>query len=286
MEASSPPPRLPHIESAQTVRVSQPSLRTATAPSAACSPKPPTAAVEIVAPATILATGGLGGLFAVTTNPVRRARRRARARRPGRRGDADPEFVQFHPTAIDVDADPAPLATEALRGEGAILVDAAGRPFMADHHPLAELAPRDVVARAIHRQRLTGGGAFLDATKAVGDHFRTSSPPSSPPAWPRDRPARPADPGRPGGALPHGWDRHGPGRPAPACPASTPPASALDRRPRRQPPGQQQPARGRRVRRSRRPCRRVGARPRHARAAEPPRPRPAPTPTCSASAPR
>jgi L-aspartate oxidase len=131
---------------------------------------------EIVAPATILATGGLGGLFAVTTNPSAvRGEGLALAALAGA-AVADPEFVQFHPTAIDVDADPAPLATEALRGEGAILVDAAGRPFMADHHPLAELAPRDVVARAIHRQRLTGGGAFLDATKAVGDHFPEEFP--------------------------------------------------------------------------------------------------------------
>jgi L-aspartate oxidase len=127
--------------------------------------------VEIVAPATILATGGLGGLYAVTTNPSAvRGEGLALAALAGA-VVSDPEFVQFHPTAIDVGLDPAPLATEALRGEGAILVDAQGRPFMADHHPLAELAPRDVVARAIHRQRLTGGGAFLDCTQAVGPHF-------------------------------------------------------------------------------------------------------------------
>jgi L-aspartate oxidase len=132
--------------------------------------------VEIVAPATVLATGGLGGLYAVTTNPAAvRGEGLALAALAGA-VIADPEFVQFHPTAIDVDADPAPLATEALRGEGAILVDGAGRPFMRDHHALAELAPRDVVARAIHRQRLSGGGAFLDATKAVGDHFPTEFP--------------------------------------------------------------------------------------------------------------
>ncbi len=132
--------------------------------------------VEIVAPAVVLATGGLGGLYAVTTNPA------------GVRGEglalaalagaviADPEFVQFHPTAIDVGLDPAPLATEALRGEGAVLIDGSDRPFMRDHHALAELAPRDVVARAIHRQRLGGGGAFLDATQAVGEHFPHAFP--------------------------------------------------------------------------------------------------------------
>jgi L-aspartate oxidase len=79
--------------------------------------------------------------------------------------------VQFHPTAIDIGRDPAPLATEALRGEGAILRNADGRAFMADYHPAKELAPRDVVARAIHAERAAGRGAFLDATQAVGEHF-------------------------------------------------------------------------------------------------------------------
>jgi L-aspartate oxidase len=78
---------------------------------------------------------------------------------------ADPEFVQFHPTAIDIGRDPAPLATEALRGDGARLVNGDGDAFV------SELAPRDVVARAIHRERLAGRGAFLDAREAVGDAF-------------------------------------------------------------------------------------------------------------------
>jgi L-aspartate oxidase len=134
------------------------------------------ALVEIAAPATLLATGGIGGLYAVTTTP------------PELKGEglglaalagatiADPEFVQFHPTAIDVGRDPAPLATEALRGEGARLVDAAGRPFMAAYHPEAELAPRDVVARAIHAEREAGRGAFLDARAAVGARFPEEFP--------------------------------------------------------------------------------------------------------------
>jgi L-aspartate oxidase len=83
----------------------------------------------------------------------------------------DPEFVQFHPTAMDLGRDPAPLATEALRGEGARLIDAQGRPFMAAYHAQAELAPRDIVARAIHRQLVQGAGAFLDAREAVGHEF-------------------------------------------------------------------------------------------------------------------
>ena len=69
---------------------------------------------------------------------------------------ADAEFVQFHPTAIAIGRDPAPLATEALRGEGATLIDETGRRFMPAIHPDAELAPRDVVARAMHREIAAG----------------------------------------------------------------------------------------------------------------------------------
>jgi L-aspartate oxidase len=127
--------------------------------------------VEIRGPAVILATGGIGGLYAVTTTPAQvRGEGLGMAALAGAT-IADPEFVQFHPTAIDIGRDPAPLATEALRGEGAILRDRDGRAFMADYHPAKELAPRDVVARAIHAERAAGRGAFLDATQAVGDHF-------------------------------------------------------------------------------------------------------------------
>jgi L-aspartate oxidase len=132
--------------------------------------------VEITAAAVILATGGVGGLYAVTTNPTAvRGEGLAMAARAGAR-IADPEFVQFHPTAIDIGSDPAPLATEALRGEGARLIDRDGAPFMDRHHPMAELAPRDVVARAIHRQIAEGRGAFLDARQAVGEHFPEEFP--------------------------------------------------------------------------------------------------------------
>ncbi len=131
---------------------------------------------RILAPAVILATGGLGGLYAVTTNPTAvRGEGLALAALAGAR-IADPEFVQFHPTAIDIGADPAPLATEALRGEGARLIDAAGEPFMARYHAQAELAPRDIVARAIHRQLAEGRGAFLDCRQAVGAHFPDEFP--------------------------------------------------------------------------------------------------------------
>jgi L-aspartate oxidase len=132
--------------------------------------------VEILAPATILATGGIGGLYGVTTTPAElRGEGLGLAALAGAL-IADPEFVQFHPTAIDIGRDPAPLATEALRGEGAKLINAAGEPFMAAYHPDAELAPRDVVARAIHAEREAGRGAFLDATTAVGTHFPEEFP--------------------------------------------------------------------------------------------------------------
>jgi L-aspartate oxidase len=128
-------------------------------------------AVEITAPAVILATGGIGGLYAETTTPAElRGQGLGLAAQAGAL-IADPEFVQFHPTAMDLGRDPAPLATEALRGDGAILVDGSGRRFMPRFHPDAELAPRDVVARAIHDERQAGRGAFLDARQAVGEAF-------------------------------------------------------------------------------------------------------------------
>lgn len=118
----------------------------------------------------ILATGGAGGLFAVTTNPTEaQGQGFAMAARVGAL-IADPEFVQFHPTAIDIGRDPAPLATEALRGEGAHVVNGKGESFVAD------LAPRDVVARAIHLERQAGRGAFLDAREAVGSKFPAHFP--------------------------------------------------------------------------------------------------------------
>ncbi|BCW89583.1 L-aspartate oxidase [Alphaproteobacteria bacterium SO-S41] len=127
--------------------------------------------VAVVADAILFALGGSGGLFSVTTNPVTaRGVGIAMAARAGA-VIADPEFVQFHPTALDVGRDPAPLATEALRGEGATLINDAGIRFMLGAHPDAELAPRDIVARGIFREIKAGRRTFLDATKAVGDAF-------------------------------------------------------------------------------------------------------------------
>ncbi|MFZ4165779.1 L-aspartate oxidase [Brevundimonas sp. NPDC058933] len=125
---------------------------------------------EVFAPAVVLATGGVGGLYEVTTNPsALRGEGLALAYLAGA-DILDPEFVQFHPTAIDVGLDPAPLATEALRGEGARLVDGEGA-FLLGDHPDADLAPRDIVARVVHAARVDRRGAFLDATRAVGEAF-------------------------------------------------------------------------------------------------------------------
>jgi L-aspartate oxidase len=137
------------------------------------------------APAVVLATGGLGQLFLHTTNPREAtADGLAMAARAGARL-VDLEFVQFHPTALAVEATdaagkagagaaagaPLPLLTEALRGEGAVLVDDRGVRFMAAVHPDRELAPRDVVARAIWVRLAEGRRVFLDATRAVGERF-------------------------------------------------------------------------------------------------------------------
>jgi L-aspartate oxidase len=126
--------------------------------------------------AVVLATGGVGGLFAVTTNPpYARGESIAMAARAGAViGDA--EFVQFHPTAIDIGLDPAPLATEALRGEGCTLVNAQGERFMLDIDARGELAPRDVVARAVFTEIAERRGAFLDCRTAIGDRFASAFP--------------------------------------------------------------------------------------------------------------
>jgi L-aspartate oxidase len=132
--------------------------------------------LTIAARAVVLATGGIGHLYAVTTNPAEASGLGlAIAARAGA-VIADPEFVQFHPTAIMVGRDPAPLATEALRGEGATLVNERGERFMLARHPLAELAPRDIVARGVFAEIAAGHGAFLDATTALGTHFAEKFP--------------------------------------------------------------------------------------------------------------
>ncbi|WP_212524715.1 L-aspartate oxidase [Actibacterium sp. MT2.3-13A] len=126
--------------------------------------------------AYLLAGGGSAGLYAVTTNPARiRGQVIGMAARAGA-VIADPEFVQFHPTAIDVGEDPAPLATEALRGEGAVLINRHGERFMQALHPDAELAPRDIVARAIYAQAQAGLRPMLDTRAALGARIKTQFP--------------------------------------------------------------------------------------------------------------
>jgi L-aspartate oxidase len=124
----------------------------------------------VTAGAVVVATGGFGQAYATTTNPA------------GLTGDGlalaaragaelrDVEFVQFHPTVLWQDGarGQCPLITEALRGAGAVLIDAAGRPVMAGRHPLADLAPRDVVSAAMQQRMGQGDGPddhlWLDAT--------------------------------------------------------------------------------------------------------------------------
>jgi L-aspartate oxidase len=134
------------------------------------------APIVVPARAVVLATGGIGHLYAVTTNPHEsRGIGLAMAARAGA-VIADPEFVQFHPTAMMVGRDPAPLVTEALRGEGAILVNRRGQRFMLARHTLAELAPRDIVARGVSAEIAAGRGAFLDAREAIGEEFAEKFP--------------------------------------------------------------------------------------------------------------
>lgn len=131
----------------------------------------------ISADAVILASGGAGQLYRHTTNPtVTTGDGVAAAFRAGAEL-ADVEFYQFHPTALAVPG--SFLISEAVRGEGAVLIDANGERFMQKIHPLAELAPRDVVARGIQRTMIEQGGqpVLLDAT-ALGSDFLAQRFPS------------------------------------------------------------------------------------------------------------
>ncbi|MSO55709.1 MAG: L-aspartate oxidase [Acidobacteria bacterium] len=111
--------------------------------------------------ATLLATGGAGQVFRETTNPaIATGDGAALAFRAGARV-ADMEFVQFHPTVLDAKGVPRFLLSEALRGEGATLVNASGDAFMPGYHPAGDLAPRDIVARSIVRESARAGPVFL-----------------------------------------------------------------------------------------------------------------------------
>lgn len=132
--------------------------------------------VRVEANAVVLATGGFGGLYARTTTPLgARGAGIALAARAGATL-ADLEFVQFHPTALRTTADPLPLVSEAVRGEGALLIDAHGTRIMDGLDPRGELAPRDIVSRAVAAVEAAGGSVFLDAREALGEQFPARFP--------------------------------------------------------------------------------------------------------------
>ena len=132
--------------------------------------------VRVKSPVTVFATGGVGALFGQTTNPEESTGDGlAMAFRAGA-ALADMEFVQFHPTALYSEKRPLPLLTEALRGEGAVLVDDQGHRFMKEIHPMGELAPRDVVSRAIWNRRRKGIQVFLDCTPIWNEGFPSRFP--------------------------------------------------------------------------------------------------------------
>ena len=126
----------------------------------------------------ILATGGCGQLYKVSTNPeVATGDGVALAYRAGAEV-MDVEFIQFHPTALRLPGVPAFLISEAVRGEGGLLRDESGRRFMPDYHPQAELAPRDVVARAIVTEMARSGSdrVYLDVTHLPSEKVSSRFP--------------------------------------------------------------------------------------------------------------
>lgn len=133
--------------------------------------------LSILARQTILATGGLGRLFLHTTNPASaRGDGIALAHRAGARL-LNMQFIQFHPTALYHPSGRF-LLSEALRGEGARLVDSRGEEFMVRYHPDGSLAPRDIVARGIHQMMLDSGEpcAYLDISHKPADWVRAHFP--------------------------------------------------------------------------------------------------------------
>lgn len=123
----------------------------------------------------VLATGGIGGLFEDSTNPLgSQGQGLVLAARAGARL-ADLEFVQFHPTAFDGPDRPMALISEAVRGEGATLIDETGRRFL-EGDPGAELGPRDIVARGVWRHLMAGHRVFLDGRTRPGPAFADKFP--------------------------------------------------------------------------------------------------------------
>ena len=199
--------------------------------------------VEVRATHTVLATGGAGQLFAVTTNPAEAtADGLAMALRAGV-PVADVEFMQFHPTALHHPAMPRPLLSEALRGHGALLRDADGERFV------DELAPRDVVSRAMAERMAAQGvdSLWLDATDLASFDARFPTIAASLAGHrARSVPRLAAD--RPGRPLPLGRGGHRPVRGHRTARAVGRRRGGLHRRARRQPAGVQLAAGGHGVR--------------------------------------
>ena len=130
--------------------------------------------------AVLLATGGAGQVYSDTTNPsVATGDGIAMAHHAGA-AVSDMEFFQFHPTALSLPGAPRFLLSEALRGEGALLLNSARERFMPRYHPMAELAPRDVVARAIVQEIAANPAqaavAYLDLRHLDLAHLRARFP--------------------------------------------------------------------------------------------------------------
>ena len=166
------------------------------------------------ADAVVLATGGVGRVFSRTTNPAEATGDGlAMALRAGA-SIRDPEFVQFHPTALDSTLDPLPLLTEALRGDGARLIDATGHRYLVGRHPDAELAPRDVVARenwaAQQRGPIFLDARHIDAAPGFAERFPTVFAACTAAGLDPRRepiPVTPAQHYHVGGILTDGWGR-------------------------------------------------------------------------------
>ena len=170
-------------------------------------------AAVIATDRVVIATGGIGGLFLDSTNPAGCfGQGIALAAHAGAKL-SDLEFIQFHPTAFDGPSRPMPLLTEAIRGDGAILIDETGQRFMADISG-AELAPRDVVARAVWRRRARRPSRLPRRAKRIRARILRSATPSSAHSagWPGSI-RRPSDPGTARGALSHGRHCRGQRRP-------------------------------------------------------------------------
>jgi L-aspartate oxidase len=134
-----------------------------------------TGAAFFITSRVVLATGGIGGLFLDSTNPLGSfGQGLALAARAGAALE-NLEFVQFHPTALDVATRPLPLVSEAIRGEGAVIIDETGHRFLTCI-PGAELAPRDILTHAIGNHLSCGHRAFLDARKRPGKDFARRFP--------------------------------------------------------------------------------------------------------------